>query len=490
MNVLFLFPHQLFLLDLDFLKSFDCVYLIEHSLFFGDKKYFFNFHKQKLILHRASMKAYFDSLPVKSKKYIEYDGSCFVSDFELEVSKVTVFDVVDYELNKRLNTLSKRLGCELEVLDTPMFLESKSDLEKFFAGKKTYNQTAFYRYMRKKYNVLIEPDGSFVGGKLTYDLNNRKKLPKGHVPANSLTINKNEYVIEAMNFVKSRFADNPGEVLSFNYPVTREQALEVLEYFLQYKFELFGPYEDAISKNYTFVYHSLLSSSLNIGLITPKEVLDSALRFYEKNNILIDSVEGFVRQIMGWREFMRAMYELTGVSARNANFFKSQNTLDSEFWTAQTGLLPVDVSIRRALDNAYCHHIERLMVLGSVMCLMEIEPNQIYKWFMEFFIDAYDWVMVPNVYSMSQFADGGVLTTKPYISGSNYILKMSDFSKGEWCEVWDALYWRFIDKHRDFFVTNPRLNLMVSLFDKKSDLQKNHLAKSLENFKLNKNLTW
>jgi len=152
--------------------------------------------------------------------------------------------------------------------------------------------------------------------------------------------------------------------------------------------------------------------------------------------------------------------------------------------------LPVDVAIGRALDNAYCHHIERLMVLGSVMCLMEIDPNQIYKWFMELFIDAYDWVMVPNVYSMSQFADGGVLTTKPYISGSNYILKMSDFSKGEWCEVWDALYWRFIDKHRDFFVTNPRLNLMVSLFDKKSDLQKNQLAKSLENFKLNKNLTW
>ena len=489
MKILFIFPHQLFLLESDFLNGFDCVYVIEHSLFFGDKKYFFKFHKQKLILHRASMQEYFDKLEVENKKYIEYSNDCFVESYaESDVSQVTVFDVVDFELEKRLKEMSKRLNCDLNILETPMFIESKDSLREFFASKKTYNQTSFYRNMRKKHEVLLEPDGNFVGGKLTFDTSNRKKLPKGHVPVNSLTFVPSEYVSSACEYVEKNFADNYGITDAFNYPTNHEQAEKLLEYFLEYKFDLFGPYEDAISKEYSFVYHSMLSSCLNIGLLTPWQVINRALEVFSQRGVAIESVEGFVRQIMGWREFMRAMYLIEGVEIRNRNFFKSVNKLPAEFWTAETGLLPVDVSVKRALNYAYCHHIERLMVLGNIMCLLEIDPDDIYLWFMEMFIDAYDWVMVPNVYSMSQFADGGLLTTKPYISGSNYLLKMSDYRKSEWCGVWDALYWRFINKHRDFFASNPRLNLMVGLFDKKSADAKNDLANSLEKFTLIKNL--
>lgn len=489
MKILFLFPNQLFALEAKFLKSFDCVFLIEHSLFFGDEKYFFKFHKQKLVLHRASMREYFDNLPIDSKKYIEHTKECFLSSFkDTGIKEITVFDVVDFDLEKRLKKMTKRLGLELVVLETPMFIESKESLDEFFKDKKSYNQTSFYRAMRKKHNILIEADGSFVGGKLTFDTSNRKKLPKGHVPVNSMSFENSDYVREAKEYVEKNFADNYGELMQFNYPTNHLQAHQLLEYFLEYKFDLFGPYEDAISREYSFVYHSMLSSCLNIGLLTPMQVIRRALDVFFERGVAIESVEGFIRQIMGWREFMRAMYVIEGVNIRNKNFFNSKNKLPKEFWTAKTGLLPVDVSIKRSLDFAYCHHIERLMVLGNVMCLLEIDPDDIYLWFMEMFIDAYDWVMVPNVYSMSQYADGGLLTTKPYISGSNYLLKMSDYSKSDWCGVWDALYWRFINKHRDFFASNPRLNMMVSLYDKKTEVAKQEYANNLKENKIIKNL--
>jgi deoxyribodipyrimidine photolyase-related protein len=180
----------------------------------------------------------------------------------------------------------------------------------------------------------------------------------------------------------------------------------------------------------------------------------------------IASIEGFVRQVIGWREYMLMLYMKRGGSLRTRNFFQYTNKMPSGFYTASTGIEPVDCVIKRVLDTGYCHHIERLMVLGSFMLLCEIAPDDVYQWFMEFFIDAYDWVMVPNVYGMSQYADGGSMTTKPYICGSNYILKMSNFKRGEWCTIWDALYWRFVDKHYSLMKGNPRMGMMAVMRDK------------------------
>ena len=176
---------------------------------------------------------------------------------------------------------------------------------------------------------------------------------------------------------------------------------------------------------------------------------------------------------MGWREFIRAVYELRGVEERNKNYWKFSRKIPQSFWNGTTGIEPIDLTIKTVLETGYCHHIERLMVLGNFMLLCEFDPNEVYQWFMEMFIDSYDWVMVPNVYGMSQFADGGIMSTKPYISGSNYLMKMSNYPKGDWQQIWDGLFWRFMHVHRDFFLQNPRLGMLVKSFDKMDASKRN-----------------
>ena len=205
---------------------------------------------------------------------------------------------------------------------------------------------------------------------------------------------------------------------------------------------------------------------LNCGLISPKYIVNETLRYANKNNIPLNSTEGFIRQIIGWREFMRGMYVAKGNLQRTTNYWNFKRKIPTSFYTATTGIPPIDETIKKILVTGYCHHIERLMVLGNFMLLCEFDPDEVYQWFMEHFIDSYDWVMVPNIYGMSQFADGGLLATKPYISGSNYLKKMSDYPSGNWNEIWDGLFWNFMNKQRNFFSTNPRLGMLIKNFDK------------------------
>ncbi len=236
----------------------------------------------------------------------------------------------------------------------------------------------------------------------------------------------------------------------------------------------------------SLLYHSALSPLMNIGLITPKEVLDAALMFAENNNTPINAVEGFVRQILGWREFIRAAYEVDGTVMRTKNFFNHKRKLSKKLWDASTDILPVDDAITKALRYGYNHHIERLMVLGNYMLLTQTDPDEVYTWFMAMYVDAYDWVMVPNVYGMSQFADGGIFATKPYIAGSNYIRKMSNYPKGDWEKVLTALYWNFVETNKETFIKNHRMSMMPRLFDnmdkEKQDFYlrtaKNHIQSS------------
>ena len=242
--------------------------------------------------------------------------------------------------------------------------------------------------------------------------------------------------------------------------------------FLRNRFFDFGKYEDAILKDEIFLHHSVLTPMLNVGLLTPKFIINQSIAFANNNDIPINSLEGFVRQIIGWREFIRGIYQVKGSTQRTTNFFQFKRKIPPSFYDGTTGIEPIDDTIKKVLKTAYCHHIERLMILGNFMVLCEFDPDEVYRWFMELFIDAYDWVMVPNVYGMSQFSDGGLMATKPYISGSNYLRKMSNYKNGSWQEVWDALYWNFIDKNRDVFIKNPRMKFMVSMYDKMNDEKK------------------
>jgi deoxyribodipyrimidine photolyase-related protein len=478
--VTLVFPHQLFKVNpaVDTARK---VYLVEEHLFFNQYK----FHKQKLVLHRASMKSYADYLANK-KIQVEYiDAGNALSDVRKlipylqrqKINDMHYTDVADYLLKKRIDKTCAAAKIACIEYATPYFLNTMADVKNYFDKKKTYFQTGFYTEQRKKRNILLDASGGPEGGQWTFDADNRMKFPKKEkAPVINFTKEDN-FIEEAKKYVVKSFATNYGSIEKCIYPTNFAGAEKWLDDFLKERFEKFGIYEDAIVAKENFLHHSVLSPMLNIGLLQPQQIISKAIEAAAKYNVPLNSLEGFIRQILGWREFIRIVYEREGVLQRTKNYWGFTRKIPPSFWTGTTGILPIDNVIQKVLQTGYCHHIERLMVLGNFMLLCEFDPNEVYRWFMELFIDAYDWVMVPNVYGMTQFADGGLMTTKPYISGSNYLLKMSDYEKGEWTTIWDGLFWRFMHVHRSFFLKNPRLGMLVNTFDKMpEEKQNNHLA--------------
>lgn len=474
MRVGLIYPHQLFS-EHPVVGVSDEVWLIEDPLFFR----LYRFHAQKLVLHRASMKA-FEAALRKSKVKVVY-----VEALQLEHSSdigpllkkhgatdAVVVDPCDDWLTQRLSSGCAKAGVKLHELTDPNFLTPWKEFDRFAEERDHWFFTDFYVQQRKRLNLLLDERGKPLGGKWSFDRENRKKLPSS-VSVPRLTFPKpNRYVLEAQQYVSSQFPTAPGKVDPFRYPVTSEAAEEWLETFLDQRLEDFGLYEDAISPTETFLFHSVLTPPLNIGLIKPTTIVEKAIERID--SVPFNSLEGFVRQVIGWREFIRGVYRQFGRRQRTTNYWDHQRAMPKSFYDGTTGIEPFDAVIKRVVEHAYCHHIERLMIAGNFMLLCEIDPDEVYRWFMELFIDAYDWVMVPNVYGMSQHADGGLMTTKPYISGSSYVLKMSGFRKGDWCEVWDGLYWRFIAKHRKFFESNPRMSVMTAQLDRMGDKLATH----------------
>ncbi|HCY89412.1 MAG TPA: cryptochrome/photolyase family protein [Chitinophagaceae bacterium] len=464
-----IFPNQLFP-DHPALQKGRPVWLLESDLFFTQ----YAFHQKKLVFHRASMKAYADKLEKKGHDVFYID--CMDPRSSLSglipylaangTQELHCADPVDDWLVKGIKRTAKTYGITYTIYNNPAFFLSQSDIENYQPPASGYLQASFYQQQRKKLGMLLDASGKPLGGKWSFDADNRDRYPAHKQPPPLPKTKKTKYVEDALAWVANTFPGNPGIADDFFYPVMHEEALDWLHDFLQYRFADFGRYEDAMARQHTFLHHSVLSPLINSGLLTPREVMDKALGFASKHEIPLSSVEGFCRQVIGWREFIRMIYIKQGVAQRNGNYWQCNRDIPPSFYTGTTGIAPVDIVIKRVLQHGYCHHIERLMVLGNFMLLSGFHPNQVYRWFMELFIDAYDWVMVPNVYGMSQFADGGLMCTKPYISGSNYIMKMSDFPKGPWQQTWDGLFWNFMHKNREFFLQNPRLGMLIRTFDK------------------------
>lgn len=481
-SIRLIFPHQLFAEPPGLLTG-QPVYLIEEHLFFRQYK----FHQQKLALHRASMKAYEDYL-LKKKCTVHYletvnphsDIRQLIPALAQQgVTEIHYTDTTDNWLEKRIAHAARSNRIKLKRLPNPNFLNQPGELEDFFRNKKTYFQTDFYIWQRKQRKLLLEKDGKPAGGKWTYDSANRERFPKNKTAPAIAFPPPNRFIREARSYVEKHFPGNYGSTVGFNYPVTHAAAEEWLDNFLTTRFAEFGIYEDAMVKDEAILYHSVLTPMLNIGLLGPGQIIEKAIQAAEINAVPINSLEGFIRQLMGWREFIRIVYEREGTIQRTTNYWGFTRKIPASFWNGSTGIQPVDTVIRRVLQTGYSHHIERLMVLGNFMLLCEFDPDEVYRWFMEMYIDSYDWVMVPNVYGMTQFADGGLMTTKPYISGSNYLLKMGNWDKGPWQEIWDGLFWRFMHVHRNFFLTNPRLGMLLKTFDKMpSDKKKKHLSRA------------
>ncbi len=481
MNVFIIFPHQLFE-NTKPLQKADRVMLIEEYLFFNQ----YNFHQQKIHFHKATMLYYADYL--RSKKIEVQHITAIENTNEIAalitlfksngVQSVTCYNVVDDWLGKHLRSAVTQHHMDLNIVDTPMFMNTHKDIIDYFGEKKRYLQTDFYTQQRKRFNILITKEGKPEGDKWSFDTENRLKYPKEKLPPKVKKVTRNKYYTEATNYVSKNFKNNIGAISdAIIYPTTHTEAKEWLQDFLQNRFNEFGPYEDAIVDTEIILHHSLLTPMLNVGLLTPMQIVETTVAFAAKHNTALQNTEGFIRQIIGWREFIRGVYVVKGSKQRSTNYWNFTRKIPASFYSGTTGIMPFDDTIKKVLATGYCHHIERLMILGNFMLLCEFDPNEVYRWFMELFIDAYDWVMVTNVYGMSQFADGGMMATKPYISGSNYILKMSNYKKTNlpkgWDAIWDGLFWHFIDKQRSFFLSNPRLGMLVHSFDKMPEEKRN-----------------
>lgn len=380
----------------------------------------------------------------------------------------------EYRLKCEIEELAAELNIELEMQEDPHFYCSRQEFSNWVAGKKELRLEYFYRLMRKTHNILVDKEGNPEGGQWNFDRDNRKPFPKkgpGLIPPPEL-FEPDAITKAVLTEVEERYSDHPGSLAHFQWPVTRQQALQALEGFVEHRLATFGIYEDAMWTDTPFGWHSLLSSSLNLKLLNPREVIDAVLVAWKKYDLELATVEGFIRQILGWREFVRGMYYLDMPQMALDNFYNHQNRLPDWYWTGDTKMKCMQEAIGQTLEFGYAHHIQRLMVTGNFALLAEILPKDVCDWYLAIYIDAIEWVELPNTAGMALFASGGRFTSKPYIASGAYIKRMSnycgscqyksDIRFGEDACPMTNLYWNFLIKHRTQFEASPRTRLMTA----------------------------
>ena len=449
-------------------------------------------HRHKIVLILSAMRSKADALrdAGHSVHYTELghgSGASFAGLLDEHLSSHRYTELAHFEtesprMDRLLEDACANHDLERVSLESPMFVTPREEFQAYRGRYKRLFMADFYKWQRRRMGVLLDEDEQPKGGQWSFDEDNRKKLPKNLEPPKVPKLAWTSHTKALVELVDEQFPEHPGKAESFWLPTTEEQAKQALDAFLEERFEFFGDYEDALSQEYGTIFHSVLSSTLNCGLLTPAHVLERALKFAEDNDVRINSLEGFVRQIIGWREFIRGVWNSLPASHWNKNFWGHQRKLTKHWYEGTTKIPPLDDAIQRAQSTAYNHHIERLMVLGNMMLLCRIDPAEAYAWFMEMYADSADWVMAPNVYGMALFSEGGEFTTKPYICGSNYLRKMSNYGKGPWCDVVDGLYWHFIDDHRDFFSQNPRSKMILGTLDRMSDERRKRIYAAAAEF--------
>ncbi|MCK6598063.1 MAG: cryptochrome/photolyase family protein [Bdellovibrionaceae bacterium] len=450
----------------------------KNSIFFmkEDKELasYFKFHKHKIIFFFAAMRSYRDELisygynvhyetlhgASEELKFNNYESSLERIINKFKINSVFGFEIEDKFFEGRIINFFKNKKISLSIWQSPMFLTSRSEFQVYLQSTHRPFMKTFYEYQRRKHEILIEGNKP-VGGAWSFDNENRMALPKNIKTPTLPKLELTKGIKEVSKLVDQEFSLHPGNSLDYWLPTDRKTARQWFHTFLKDRLEKFGPYEDAIPPHSEFVFHSVLTPFLNSGLLTPDEVVKETLAFGLKNKIPLASLEGFIRQVIGWREFIRGIYQNFSQKQETTNFWNHNNKLSPLWYKGDTGIPPLDETLRRVIKRGYAHHIERLMIIGSLMLLLEVHPSEAHRWFMEMFVDSSDWVMGPNVYGMALFSDGGVFATKPYICGSNYLRKMGGYKKEDWCDGVDGLYWEFIKKHENFFLKNPRLSMMV-----------------------------
>ena len=390
----------------------------------------------------------------------------------------------EWRLDEQLRQIAEGLDIATEPYDTEHFLSERDELEQFFKDKKQHLMESFYRMMRKKYNILIQ-DGKPVGGKWNYDHENRRKAPKGTPYPFPKVFPQDVKAIVAM--LEKHGTTTIGRINpeQFIWPTTRAEALELYDFFLEQCLPDFGKYQDAMTEEGWSLFHSRISFALNAKLLHPLEIIQKAEAHWQQHPevIPLSSAEGFIRQILGWREYMRGIYWKFMPEYSEKNFFEHQRPFPGWFWTGETKMKCLSHSINQSLTHAYAHHIQRLMITGNFALLAGIHPDEVDAWYLGIYIDAIEWVEITNTRGMSQFADGGIVATKPYVSSANYVHKMSHYcgnchydhkkKTGDRACPFNSLYWDFIDRNREQLAKNPRMSMIYRVWDKNSAENKN-----------------
>lgn len=458
-----------------------------------------NHHIQKVVGFFAAMRAFANELKKQKHTvlYIQlndkenlqsFDKNCSHLIAKYKFTHIEYLQPDEYRVDEHLKKFVSQLNITHTVYDTEHFLSTRHELKDFFKDKKTYVMESFYRYMRKKHHVLM--DGALpLNGQWNYDSDNRKKLPANHNTTPPLLFNNDVSII--VNELKKTNVNSIGTIdaKNFIWPITREQSLELVQFFASECLPLFGTYQDAMTPNGWSLYHSRLSFSLNIKLVSPLEVINAAIAEWERRpaEIEFNQLEGFVRQIIGWREYMRGVYWSKMPDYATLNYFAHSNKLPTWFWTGNTKMNCLRHSISQSLHYAYAHHIQRLMVIGNFALLAGVHPDEIDAWYLGIYMDALHWVEITNTRGMSQFADGGIVGSKPYVSSANYIDKMSHYCSacfynkakkvGEKSCPFNSLYWNFYDKHESKLAKNPRIGMMYNVWQKMEPKAKAELLK-------------
>ncbi len=462
-----------------------------------------NHHIQKVVAFFLAMRAFADFLEKKNNHviYLKLDSPKNLHSFhenirsviaEHDIEKVEYQLPDEYRIDVQLSNLCADLSIPSQVYDTEHFLTERNELSNFFEGKKTYLMESFYRFMRKKYDILM--DGSKpITGKWNYDKENRKKLAaKVKIPAPK-EFNRNVTTVVEMIDVHGVSYIGRIDKENFIWPVTRAEGLELLNFFIEFLLPSFGLFQDATHPYEWSLFHSRLSFLINVKLICPLEVIKKVEEAYhQRDEVTISQAEGFIRQILGWREYMRGVYWAHMPAYADLNFFSHNRKLPSWFWTGKTKMHCVSHAIEQSLDYAYAHHIQRLMITGNFTLLAGIHPDEVDAWYLGIYIDSLQWVEITNTRGMSQYADGGIVGTKPYVSSANYIDKMGHYCKschynkkiknGDRACPFNSLYWHFYDRHDALLRKNPRIGMMYRIWDKMKVEDKESILTQADNY--------
>lgn len=464
-------------------------------------------HIQKVIGFFLAMRNFSETLKEKGHQIIyltldDPDNQQSIAENIKYQLKQHQFEKLSYQLpdEYRLDQVFKDLEDSLEIpvnsVNTEHFLSERTTVAELFEGKKQFLMETFYRKMRKKYDILMQADGKTpLNDRWNYDGENRKKLPKKiDLPAPKQYLRD---VSDIVNLLEKHEIKTIGRVdpARFDWPVTRSAFLDLLDHFLEVRFVNFGRYQDAMTDRDYLLFHSKLSFGLNTKLISPLEVIKAAEQYWENHQDQVDiaQAEGFIRQILGWREYMRGIYWAKMPEYQDLNYFEHTAALPSWFWTGETKMKCLSHSINQSLDKAYAHHIQRLMVTGNFALLLGVHPDEVDQWYLGIYMDAIEWVEITNTRGMSQFADGGIVGTKPYISSANYIHKMGDYCSncaydrkikvGEKACPFNSLYWDFYERHREKLQNNPRVAMMYRVWGKMDDKDQEAILKQAAYFK-------